>query len=62
MTNRKRDTREFKLEAVRLLETSDQPITEIARQLGVRRNLLYKWHRVGINRTNARFRCLYVAR
>jgi transposase len=43
MTNRKRYTREFKLEAVRLLETSDKPITDIARQLGVRRNLLYKW-------------------
>ena len=32
MTNRKRYTREFKLEAVRLLETSDKPITDIARQ------------------------------
>ena len=43
MTNRKHYTREFKLEAVRLLETTDKPITAIARQLGVRRNLLYKW-------------------
>jgi transposase len=43
MTNRKRYTRDFKLEAIRLLETSDKPITDIARQLGVRRNLLYKW-------------------
>jgi transposase len=43
MTNRKHYTREFKLEAVRLLETSDKPITVVARELGVRRNLLYKW-------------------
>ena len=37
MTNRKHYTREFKLEAVRLLETSDKPITAVARELGVRR-------------------------
>jgi len=43
MKDRKSYTREFKLEAVRLLDESDQPITDIARQLGVRRNLLYKW-------------------
>ena len=40
MTNRKRYTREFKLEAARLLETSDKPITDIARQLGIRCSLL----------------------
>ncbi len=43
MTKRKRYTREFKLEAVRLLEESDEPATEISRRLGIRRNLLYKW-------------------
>ena len=36
-------TREFKIEAVRLMETSDQPSSEMARELGVRRNQLYKW-------------------
>lgn len=36
-------TREFKTEAVRLMETSDQPSSEIARELGIRRNQLYKW-------------------
>ena len=36
-------TREFKLEAVRLMETSDRPSSEIARELGIRRNQLYKW-------------------
>ena len=36
-------TREFKLEAVRLMQTSDRPSAEIAAELGVRRNQLYKW-------------------
>jgi transposase len=36
-------TREFKREAVRLMEASDRPAAEIARELGVRRNQLYKW-------------------
>lgn len=36
-------TREFKLEAVRLLESSGKPAAELARELGVRRNQLYKW-------------------
>ena len=33
----------FKLEALRLLDTSDRPASEIALQLGIRRNQLYKW-------------------
>ena len=36
-------TKEFKAEAVRLMQASDRPASEIARQLGVRRNQLYKW-------------------
>jgi len=36
-------TREFKIEAVRLMERSDRPSSEIAMELGVRRNQLYKW-------------------
>jgi transposase len=43
---RKRFTKEFKLEALRLLEQSDKQGAELARELGVRRNLLYKWRRV----------------
>lgn len=35
--------REFKIEAVRLMESSDRPAAEIAAELGIRRNLLYKW-------------------
>jgi len=36
-------TREFKQEAVRLMETTDRPASEIAMELGIRRNQLYKW-------------------
>ena len=36
-------TREFKLEAVRLMDESDRPSSEIAVELGIRRNQLYKW-------------------
>ena len=36
-------TKEFKLEAVRLMQTSDKPSSEIAAELGLRRNQLYKW-------------------
>jgi len=36
-------TREFKLEAVKLMEASERPSSEVARELGVRRNQLYKW-------------------
>jgi len=35
--------REFKLEAIRLMDESDRPASEIARELGIRRNQLYKW-------------------
>ena len=36
-------TKEFKLEAVRMMEESGRPAAEIAMELGVRRNQLYKW-------------------
>jgi transposase-like protein len=55
MKDRKSYTREFKLEAVRLLNESDQPITDIARQLGVRRNLLYKWRETLTEKGEASF-------
>lgn len=43
MDERQRHTREFKLEAVRLLDQSARPTTEIARQLGIKRTVLYRW-------------------
>lgn len=36
-------TKEFKLEAIRLMNQSDKPSAEIAGELGIRRNMLYKW-------------------
>lgn len=36
-------SREFKLDAVRLCEETKQPVAEIARQLGIHPNNLYKW-------------------
>jgi transposase len=43
MTKRTTYTKEFKLEAIRLLEAGDKPGTQIAKELGIRRNMLYKW-------------------
>ena len=43
MQKRKTFSKEFKLEAVRLMETSRKPAADIARELGVQRNQLYKW-------------------
>ncbi len=36
-------TKEFKLEALRMVEAADCPVSEIAMKLGIRRNQLYKW-------------------
>jgi len=43
MQVRQRYTKEFKLEAVRQLEEGIKPAAVVARELGVRRNQLYKW-------------------
>ncbi len=40
---RRRYTEEFKGEAVRLMERSGKPIAQIARDLGVNDNNLYRW-------------------
>ena len=42
---RKRFSKQFKLEALRLLEHSDKSGADLARELGVRRNQLNKWRR-----------------
>ena len=36
-------TKEFKLEALRLMDESGRSTSEIAMKLGIRRNQLYKW-------------------
>ncbi len=43
MQKRKRYTKEFKLEALRLMKESGKSSAEVARELGIRRNQLYKW-------------------
>jgi transposase len=40
---RKTFSKEFKLEAVRLIEEGKKPASEVARELGIKRNQLYKW-------------------
>jgi len=40
---RERYTKEFKLEAIRLLERGEKPAAQLALELGVARNQLYKW-------------------
>jgi transposase-like protein len=43
MTKRKVFSREFKLEAIRLMESGQKKSSDLARELGVPRNRLYKW-------------------
>ena len=38
-------TKAFKLEAIRLMREGKKPSSEIAMELGIRRNLLYKWEK-----------------
>ena len=38
-----RYTREFKLEAVRVLQQGEKPVAQVAMELGVKRTLLYRW-------------------
>ena len=39
----KQYSREFKLEAIRLADAGDKPANQVARELGIRANLLWKW-------------------
>lgn len=39
----RRFSKEFKLEAVRLAEESDNSVTQVARELDIRVNQIYKW-------------------
>ena len=43
MAKRQRFTNEFKLDAIRLWKSSGRPAAAVARELGLRRNHLYKW-------------------
>ncbi len=39
-----RYTKEFKIEAIRLLNLGDKPVSQIAMELGLKRTLLYRWN------------------
>lgn len=46
MTKKQRSyTDEFRREAVQLMETSGKPVAQIARDLGVNDNVLYRWRK-----------------
>lgn len=45
MTKRKTYSKAFKIEAVRLLEAGEKTGEQLARELGIRRNSLYKWQK-----------------
>lgn len=40
---RQRFSKAFKLNAIQLLQAGQKPATQLALELGIRRNLLYKW-------------------
>ncbi len=42
---RKTYTREFKLEALHLVETSGKPIAQVERELGLSKGLMHHWKR-----------------
>ena len=44
-TTRRQYTREFKIEAVRLLETSGKSVSQIERDLGIGKGNLWRWKR-----------------
>lgn len=43
MSRPEKYSKEFKLEAIRLLNEGSKPVAEIARELGVKRTFLYRW-------------------
>lgn len=57
MATRQTFSTQFKREAVRLLEQGEKPATEIALDLGIRRNQLYKWRRALLRNTTLRSLC-----
>jgi transposase len=49
-TTRRQFTREFKLEAVRLAQESGKPQAQVARELGIRPDMLRSWKRQALSR------------
>jgi transposase len=56
MGRRVRFSKEFKLEAVRLLDLGQKSAVQLALELGVRRNQLYKWKEQLSGKGEAAFR------
>lgn len=47
-------SKEFKLEAIRLAEQPDKSVTDVARELGIRMNQIYKWkQQLGVKEIDA---------
>lgn len=42
-TRRRRFDKQFKLDALRMVQENDRPIASIARDLGIHPNVLYRW-------------------
>jgi transposase-like protein len=49
-------TKEFKLETLKLAETTELTISQFARNLGIRRNLIYKWQKQMANKKDKAFK------
>jgi transposase-like protein len=45
MKTRKKYNKQFKIDAVNLLNSSDKTVSEVARNLGIRQDLLSRWKR-----------------
>ncbi len=43
MVQRRRYDRQYKLDAVRMVQDSNRPVASVARDLGIHPNVLYKW-------------------
>lgn len=52
----KQYSKEFKLEAIRLMESSERTSAEVATELGIRRNQLYKWKEQLLDKGEAAFK------
>ena len=48
-------SKEFKVEAIRLADESDKPVTQVARELGLRVNQIYKWRKQLEEKQNSAF-------
>jgi transposase len=44
--NRRQYTNEFKTDAVRLARTSGKPVAQVAKDLGIKDNVLYRWMKI----------------